>query len=156
VTVLAPLRDASSPPEWFKPAIQEGWLAAFNGYWEPTSDIWDQFPRLYGSSANLTGQAPSASTAHAIAVFGKACAIVYGESFDRPGPRWASTMVRMDRNGALALHRSGAQDSVSGLEPTVFLRHLEDTVGLPHAAGDALSGSGQGAERAPECEEPGR
>lgn len=156
ITVLAPLRDASSPPEWTKPAIRNGWLAAFNGYWEPTSDIWDKFPRLYGSSANLTGQPASASAARAKAVFGTACAIVNGESFDRPEPRWASTMVRMDRSGELTLHRSGAQDSVSGLEPTEFLRHLADSVGLPRAARDALSGSGGGAEIAPECEEPGR
>jgi tRNA A37 threonylcarbamoyladenosine synthetase subunit TsaC/SUA5/YrdC len=130
VTVLVPLR-APHPP-WVTPAVRDGWLAAFNGWWAPTARLWDRFPRLYGSSANLTGEPPAPSAAAAAGMFGAECVVVNAGAFDHaPGPRWASTMVRIDRAGLLDLYRTGANDAVHGREPRAFLRHLSATVGLP-------------------------
>lgn len=131
LTVLVPLLTSVPSPGWLAPAIRDGYLAAFNGYWGTTACLWERFPRLYGSSANLTGQPPVASAAQAVAMFGGDCAVVDGGALeDAPRPRSASTMVRIDRAGRLSLYRSGAHDMAGGRGPAGFVRHLAADVGL--------------------------
>jgi tRNA A37 threonylcarbamoyladenosine synthetase subunit TsaC/SUA5/YrdC len=131
LTVLLPLRESVPPPDWVAPAIRDGYLAAFNGYWVATACLWERFPRLYGSSANLTGQPPAATAAQAVAMFGTDCPVVDADGLeDAPGPRSASTMVRIDRGGRLGLHRTGAHDAASGRVPAEYVRHLAAGVGL--------------------------
>ncbi|MBB2891910.1 Sua5/YciO/YrdC/YwlC family protein [Flexivirga oryzae] len=131
LSLLLPLRDRMAHPDWFTPAVRDGNLAVFNGYWEPTATLWEAFPRLYGSSANLTGQPPAASAAEARAHFGPHQVVVdAGESTPTSGPRRSSTMLRLDRAGGICLHRSGAQDSASGLGAQAYLARLADRVGL--------------------------
>lgn len=134
LTVLVPLRDQLPHPEWVTPAVRDGYLAAFNGYWAATALLWDSFPRLYGSSANLTGKPPATSAAQAMAIFGADRAVgdpTVDPAVDPPGPRSPSTMVRIHPSGRLQLYRAGAQDAALGLAPGEFLRHLASTVGLP-------------------------
>ena len=69
ITVLAPIRSDPTMPEWLAPAIQDGWVAFFDGAWGPLALLWLTFPFLYGSSANRTGEAPAASAAEARAQF---------------------------------------------------------------------------------------
>lgn len=131
LTVLVPISSQVPPPQWVAPAIRDGYLAAFNGYWAATAYLWERFGRLYGSSANISGQPPATSAAQAVAMFGADCAVVdVGEFEGTPGPRSASTMVRIDRSGRLELYRAGAQDAASGREPAGFVRHLAAGVGL--------------------------
>jgi tRNA A37 threonylcarbamoyladenosine synthetase subunit TsaC/SUA5/YrdC len=131
LTVLLPW-PSGAHPDWATPAIRDGYLAAFNGHWTATAVLWERFPRLYGSSANLTGEPPASSAAQAVAMFGPDCAVVDGgELDDSPGPRSASTIVRIDPAGRLSLYRTGAHDAAHGLEPGQYVRDLAATVGLP-------------------------
>lgn len=134
-TLLMPLRVHAELPDWVVPATRDGYLAAFNGYWSATAGLWERYPRLYGSSANLTGEPPLTSAAEARSTFGPRCVVLdvdmLGES---RALRAASTMLQIDRRGRLGLHRPGAQDAASRLEPEEFLRHLASDVGLPNQA----------------------
>jgi tRNA A37 threonylcarbamoyladenosine synthetase subunit TsaC/SUA5/YrdC len=125
LTLLLPVRpDLPTPP------------------WAPTAPIWERFPRLYGSSANRTGEPPATSAAQARRTFGRDCFVVDAESIidadalgsqsKRSAP---STMMRLDRDGRLSLHRSGAQDQHWAPRPEAFLRNLAELGGLP-VAGD--------------------
>lgn len=58
LSLLVSLRAAASPPDWIGPAAAGGYLAIFSGRWAPLARLWEEFPRLYGSSANRTGQRP--------------------------------------------------------------------------------------------------
>jgi tRNA A37 threonylcarbamoyladenosine synthetase subunit TsaC/SUA5/YrdC len=131
LTLLLPLRSRAPRPGWLEPAIRDGYLAAFNGFWDRTARLWDGFPQLYGSSANLTGEPPATSAAQAMRIFPADCVVIAGDDLeDSPWPRSASTMVRIDRAGRLSLHRAGAQDAASGLGPDDFLRQLAANIGL--------------------------
>lgn len=131
LSVLMPLRGSGAHPPWVSPAVRDGYLAAFNGYWTATACLWQEFPQLYGSSANVTGSGPAASASEARAMFGADCAVVGADRLDgQSGHRSASTMVRIDRTGRLALHRSGAHDTARGLGPDAYLRDLASSVGL--------------------------
>lgn len=132
LSMLVPLRSEVPHPGWVAPAVRNGYLGAFNGRWARTAVLWDRFPRLFGSSANVAGEPPAASAAEALAMFGAECLVV-----DVDGPvgessrRWASTMVRLDRHGRLGLHRAGAHDAGLGLAPDEYLRRLAASVDLP-------------------------
>jgi tRNA A37 threonylcarbamoyladenosine synthetase subunit TsaC/SUA5/YrdC len=142
LTLLLPVRPDLPTPPWIAPAVRAGQLAAFNGWWAPTAPIWERFPRLYGSSANRTGEPPATSAAQARRTFGRDCFVVDAESIidadalgsqsKRSAP---STMMRLDRDGRLSLHRSGAQDQHWAPRPEAFLRNLAELGGLP-VAGD--------------------
>jgi hypothetical protein len=51
IYVLAPIRSDPTMPEWLAPAIKDGWVLFFDGYWGPLVLLWESFPFLYGSSA---------------------------------------------------------------------------------------------------------
>lgn len=138
LSLLVPLRARAPLPCWAIPAEQDDYLAIFNGFWAATARLWRQFPRLFGSSANLSGRPPAATAAQAVTMFGSDCPVVDGGTLNGPPSlRMASTMVRIDRAGRLGLHRSGAQDVSNGRSPEEFLRQLARAVGLPlDATGD--------------------
>jgi tRNA A37 threonylcarbamoyladenosine synthetase subunit TsaC/SUA5/YrdC len=122
LSVLAPLRPDASPPDWTVPAVRNGQLAIFSGRWDRTATLWERFPRLYGSSANRTGCPPAATAAEAAEIFGGDAVVVDGDAFrDTRAAHAASTMIRVTPAGELLLHRSGAQDQSSGLDPAVYL-----------------------------------
>jgi len=142
LSVLLPLRHEVQYPDWVAPAVRDGYLAAFNGYWEPTAALWNGSPRLYGSSANHTGERPAASAAEAREIFGLDRVVVdVDASVAGRGPRWSSTMVRVDRTGGLSLHRTGAQDAASGLTAQAYLARLADSVGLSLSIASTDSGA---------------
>lgn len=112
LTLLLPLRSRVPLPGWVTPAVRDGYLAVFNGHWAVTARLWERFPRLYGSSANITGEPPAASAADAVAMFGGAVPVIDGDSLrGRHSAGTASTMVRFDRAGRLWPYRAGAQDA---------------------------------------------
>lgn len=135
-TVLVTLKPQPVMPAWVEPAVRDNQLAMFNGYWSLTGAVWKKFPRLFGSSANITGERPAGDAEQAAAMFGTSCPII---DVDEGGlavtGRWASTMIRIDRSDCLELARSGAQDRVSGLPPKEFAIGLAVQMGLTSANG---------------------
>lgn len=130
LSLLLPLRGGMRCPEWMTPAVRGGYLGAFSGRWTATAALWDAFPRLFGSSANLTGTAPAASAAQAIAMFGPELSVADAPAGNGPRrQRLASTMLRLDRRGEIALHRTGIHDATAG-SPSEFLRRLATDTGL--------------------------
>lgn len=137
LTVLLPVGGAVPPPSWAGPATRDGQVAVFNGYWAQLGWLWRRFPRLYGSSANRTGAPPASSGAEADAMFAPDTAIADVPVAEHTGRRWSSAMIRVDSAGRISLHRSGAQDRVSGLSSSDFMRELAGSVGLrPSASGE--------------------
>lgn len=130
LSVLLPLRRGTTFPGWVAPAVRDEQLAAFNGSWSPTAAIWRRFPRLFGSSANRTGQAPAATAAQASDALGGECQVIDGDGLHASSVRHAaSTLVRVDRNGYLTLRRTGAQDQ-AWTGPLDYTAHLATVVGL--------------------------
>jgi tRNA A37 threonylcarbamoyladenosine synthetase subunit TsaC/SUA5/YrdC len=133
-TVLLPLRADALGPEWIAPAVRGGEVAVFNGRWDATAPVWERFPRLYGSSANRTGEAPAGSARAARAALGGHCVVIDGDGTgDPPRAAASSSMVRLDRHARLSLYRSGAHDQAWKHRPAAYLRHLADMAGLPAA-----------------------
>lgn len=129
LSLLVPLREAAAHPSWITPAVRHGYLAMFSGRWEPTGRLWDGFPRLFGSSANRTGHKPAATAAEATAVLAGEAPVVDADALrDLDRPHAASSMVRVDRDGTLSLHRHGAQDVASGLDGDAYIRRLSSTL----------------------------
>ncbi len=125
LSLLVPLRGTVSHPDWISPAVRNGYLAMFSGRWAPLAQLWDQFPRLYGSSANRTGQPPAASAAEAVGIVGTDALVVDGDMLrDLGSAHSASSMVRVAPGGELSLYRHGAQDTASGLDPEAYVRQL--------------------------------
>ena len=134
LTLLLPFGDGAGP-RWVAPAVQDGYLAAFNGYWTLTATLWETFPRLYGSSANVTGEPPAGSAREATRMFGPDVPVVDADAVrGDQTTRRASTMLRIDRDRGLHLHRAGAQDA-DHAQPEAFLRHLVTTRDLPFHVG---------------------
>lgn len=135
LSLLLPLRPEAAPPSWVGPAVRAEQVCVFNGRWAPTAVIWERFPRLFGSSANRTGQSPATSAAQARAIFGPDCAVVDGDALGGSRRLAASSMVALDRHGRLSLQRSGAHDQSHGRasapQPEAYLAWLADLVGLP-------------------------
>jgi tRNA A37 threonylcarbamoyladenosine synthetase subunit TsaC/SUA5/YrdC len=130
LSFLAPVRAGAELPAWIRPAVRDGRLGLFAGCWRPLEPLWAGFPRLFGSSANRTGRAPAASAAEAAAAFGDAALVVDGDARrDVAATRGATTIVRMEADGTLALHREGAHDA--GLAPDEFLRRLQAATPVP-------------------------
>lgn len=132
ISLLVPVRSDVRHPSWLAAAVRDGYLGAFNGRWPHTATLWDRFPRLFGSSANVTGEPPAACAAQARAMFGTDCVVVDAPAIDgKPRQRLASTMVRLDRFGRIAVHRSGSHDALGSFPPGEYLRRLSAATGLP-------------------------
>jgi tRNA A37 threonylcarbamoyladenosine synthetase subunit TsaC/SUA5/YrdC len=143
LSLLLPLRREVPPPRWLGPAVQDGYVCLFNGRWARTTVLWERFPRLFGSSANHTGEPPVASAAQARAMFGGSFPVVEaGSADDPPRRRIASTMIRLDRDGCIALHRTGIHDATGAYSPSEFLQHLAGSTGLAIQA-DAATARGE-------------
>lgn len=126
ITVLAPIRSDPAMPEFLAPAIQDGWIVFFDGSWGQLAALWTTFPFLYGSSAHRTGEAPAASAAEARAQFPSGTVVIDADHLRQPAAvHGASTMIRVDPDGRLSLHRSGIQDQVAG-GPDVLLDRLRE------------------------------
>ncbi len=124
LSFLAPVRDDAEPPDWIRPAVRDGSVGLFAGRWRPLAPLRAQFPRLFGSSANRTGQPPTSSAAEADAIFGDAAVVVDGDAQRRgTAMRGATTILRIAPDGTLELHRTGAQNM--GLAAEDYLRRLE-------------------------------
>lgn len=127
LSFLVPLRADHTHPHWIAPAVRDGYLAMFNGWWAPTARLWEAFPRLYGSSANRTGHPPAASAADVDPAMRADAPVVDGDALRHlDQPHAASSMVRASRDGELSLYRHGAQDAASGLAPDAYVRRLAD------------------------------
>jgi heat shock protein HslJ/tRNA A37 threonylcarbamoyladenosine synthetase subunit TsaC/SUA5/YrdC len=125
MSVLAPIRRDPAMPEWLAPAVEDGWVLFFDGQWAGLMLIWECFPFLYGSSANRTGEAPAASAAEARAQFPAGTEILDADHLRTPAAYGASTIIRVDRDGGLTVHRSGIQDQAAG-GPDVLLNRLRE------------------------------
>jgi L-threonylcarbamoyladenylate synthase len=125
LSLLVPLRDTVSHPDWISPAVHNGYLAMFSGRWARLAQLGGQFPHLYGSSANRTGQPPAASAAEAVGIVGTDAVVVDGDALrDLGSAHSASSMVRVAPDGKLSLYRHGAHDAAAGLDPEIYLRRL--------------------------------
>ena len=125
LSLLVPVRDAARLPAWVLPAVRGGELAVFSGWWAPLAALWDRFPRLYGSSANRTGEPPVTSAADAARTLGARAPVIDGDALRDPRRvHAASTMVRVAPDGQLGLYRRGAQDAASGLDIDAYLGRL--------------------------------
>lgn len=116
VSLLLPLRETVPPPPWVAPAIRDGRLLAFGADltvagsgWSPLAELWAAFPRLFGSSANLTGRPPAATASEVRAMFGDGVAIVDGDALRDPGPSSATAILEMTTDGAVTTLREGAR-----------------------------------------------
>jgi tRNA A37 threonylcarbamoyladenosine synthetase subunit TsaC/SUA5/YrdC len=113
VTVLVPVQDVHTLPPWLPPAVRDGNVLLFGTVWTPLKSALAAFPRLYVSSANLTGRPPATTASEAAEMFGGDCLIVDGDAErDLQVAHRATSMVRVGLDGALELVRSGATDDV--------------------------------------------
>ncbi|TDO66648.1 tRNA A37 threonylcarbamoyladenosine synthetase subunit TsaC/SUA5/YrdC [Kribbella sp. VKM Ac-2571] len=126
ISVLAPIRPDPTMPEWLTPAIKDGWVLFFDGAWGELPFLWPSFPFLYGSSANRTGEAPATSAGEARAQFPPGTVIIDADDRRTPAAAYgASTIVRVEPDGRMSLHRSGVQDQEAG-GADVLLDRLRD------------------------------
>ncbi|MDN5913988.1 MAG: Sua5/YciO/YrdC/YwlC family protein [Pseudonocardia sp.] len=125
LSLLVPVRGAARLPAWAQSAVQGGHVAMFSGWWAPLAPLWNRFPRLYGSSANRTGQPPAASAADAASMLGADLPMIDGDALRDPRRvHAASTVVRVTPDGTLSPHRRGAQDAASGLDFDAYVQRL--------------------------------
>ena len=138
LTLLVPVRDDAAAPGWLDPATRDGWALLFGARRPALRPLLDQFPLLYVSSANRSGQPPCPTPAEAAAVFAPAVPVLAepapagsrGPATDHePAQRRATTTVRLHPDGRLDLHRHGAQDLGRPGGPADYLAHLRRTYG---------------------------
>ncbi|WP_170305231.1 hypothetical protein [Kitasatospora viridis] len=129
LTVLVPVATHRQPPPCLAPATLDGWALLFGGRWQPLDALLDEFPVLYATSANLTGQPPVGTTEEALAAFGGATPVLHladppelAAEQRRPG-RASTTTVRLHTGGRMTVHRLGIQDAAHP-DPDAYLRHL--------------------------------
>jgi heat shock protein HslJ/tRNA A37 threonylcarbamoyladenosine synthetase subunit TsaC/SUA5/YrdC len=144
ITVLAPIRSDPTMPEWLAPAIQDGWVVFFDGSWGQLAFLWTSFPFLYGSSANRTGEAPAASAAEARTQFPAGTVIIDADHLRQPAAAYgASTMIRVDPDGRMSLHRSGIQDQEAGGADVILERLSEFSSAVARLDGSTISPLGK-------------
>ncbi|MDN5914350.1 MAG: Sua5/YciO/YrdC/YwlC family protein [Pseudonocardia sp.] len=125
LSLLVPVREAARLPAWARSAVQDDHVAVFSGWWAPLAPLWDRFPRLYGSSANRTGQPPVTSAADVASRLGARVPMIDGDALRDPRRvHTASTIVRVTPDGSLRPHRRGAQDAASGLDLDAYIARL--------------------------------
>ncbi|MFI5695498.1 META domain-containing protein [Kribbella sp. NPDC051586] len=144
ITVLAPIRPDPTRPEWLAPAIQDGWVVFFDGCWGQLAYLWTSFPFLYGSSANRTGEAPAASAAEARRQFPGGTMVIDADHLREPAATYgASTMIRVEPDGRMSLHRSGIQDQAAGGAEVILERLREFRSSVARLDGSASSPLGK-------------
>jgi heat shock protein HslJ/tRNA A37 threonylcarbamoyladenosine synthetase subunit TsaC/SUA5/YrdC len=132
ITVLAPIRSDPTRPEWLAPAVKDGWVLFFDGSWGQLAYLWTSFPFLYGSSANRTGEAPVASAAEARRQFPDGTLIIDADHLREPAAAYgAGTIIRVEPDGRMSLHRSGIQDQEAGGAEVILerLREFRSAIG---------------------------
>lgn len=123
ISFLVPLRARVASPSWIAAAVRDDYLGVFAPWWPPLAPLWQQFPRLFVSSANRTGASPAATAAQAAAAFGPDVVVVDGDALRAPSlTRGATTILRITPQGRLSIYRSGAHDA--DLAPEAFLERL--------------------------------
>ncbi|TDW90985.1 tRNA A37 threonylcarbamoyladenosine synthetase subunit TsaC/SUA5/YrdC [Kribbella pratensis] len=133
MSVLAPIRPDPAMPEWLTPAIKDGWVLFFDGAWGELPFLWTSFPFLYGSSANRTGEAPAASAAEARAQFPPGTVIIDADDRRTPAAAYGvSTIIRVEPDGRMSVHRSGVQDQEAGGADVLLdrLREFRSAIGV--------------------------
>ena len=112
MSVLAPIRPDPTMPEWLAPAIEDGWVLFFDGYWGPLAYFWESHPFLYAGSANRPGEASAASAAEARALFPAGTVILDADDRRAPADAYGlRTVIRVARDGRAAVQRSGIQEA---------------------------------------------
>jgi L-threonylcarbamoyladenylate synthase len=114
VSLLVPVRPGG--PGWLSPATAEGMLGFTSAPWLPDiAKIITEFGHLYVSSANRAGGRPATTAAEAGQAFGDRLVVLDGDPLrDRSGPHGSTTIVRVSRDGDLAVARPGINDQVFG------------------------------------------
>lgn len=126
VTLLVPVH-AHTPSAWTTPALRDGHLLLFGARWQPLTPLLTLFPRLYVSSANLTGRPPAATALQATAMFGPDVPVTDADTLRHPDtPHAATTMLRIAPDGDLTHIRHGAQDQACGGDPNRYLERLRE------------------------------
>ena len=122
--MLAPV--APAPPEWLRPAVQDG-QAFLAAAWLPElRGLLDPFDHIYMSSANRTGDAPALTSREAADQFGGEVVIVDGDPFRAPGvDHGSTTMVQVAGTGRMVIRRHGINDASFAGDDTAYLRDLE-------------------------------
>lgn len=62
---------------------------------------------------------------------------------DPPRRRMASTIIRLDRGGCIALHGAGIHTAIASRSPDAFLRQLADAAGLAAKSSATALGESQ-------------
>jgi L-threonylcarbamoyladenylate synthase len=132
VTLLVPLHPERPAPAWLSPAIRDGHALLFGARWAPLTRLLSEFPHLYLSSANRTGDPPAATAAQAAAMFATHIPVVDGDALRDPDRVHASsTMLRITAAGDLFLARHGIQDTTHdcthGCDRATYLEHCVAT-----------------------------
>lgn len=114
VSLLAPVRPGW--PGWLSPGVSGGMLFFTCTPWlPPVAKIITEFEHLYMSSANLTGGQSATTVAEAGRAFGDMLVVLDGDPLrDLSRPSGSTTMVRVSRDGDLAVARPGINNQAFG------------------------------------------
>jgi L-threonylcarbamoyladenylate synthase len=116
VSLLAPVRPDA--PGWLSPAISGGMVFFTSTPWLPElAAIIVSFGHLYMSSANITGARSATTAAEAGQAFGEKLVVLDGDPYrDQSRPHGSTTMVRISRDGDLAVARAGINNADFGTD----------------------------------------
>lgn len=123
VSLLVPVRPGT--PGWLAPAISGGMVFFTSTPWlDKTATIIDTFGYLYMSSANRTGR-QSATTATAAGQAFDKLIVLDGDAWrDQTRPHGSTAMVRLSRDGELAVVRPGISSSAFGADLDAYANDL--------------------------------
>jgi tRNA A37 threonylcarbamoyladenosine synthetase subunit TsaC/SUA5/YrdC len=134
VSLLVPVRPGT--PGWLAPAISDGMLFFTSTPWlDKAAAIIATFGHLYMSSANMTGGQSATTAAAAGQAFGDKLIVLDGDAWrDQTRPHGSTTMVRLGRNGDLAVARPGINSAAFGADLDAYASDLSQRW---HAASQA-------------------
>ena len=124
VSLLVPVKQEA--PAWLSPAISDG-MAFFTctPWLPPIASIIASFRHLYMSSANITGGRSATTAAEAAQAFGDRLIVLDGDQYrDQSRPQGSTTMVRLSRDGDLAVARPGINNAAFGPDLADYADHL--------------------------------
>jgi tRNA A37 threonylcarbamoyladenosine synthetase subunit TsaC/SUA5/YrdC len=116
VSLLAPAHPDA--PGWLAPATADGMVFFTCTPWLPQlASIVADFGYLYMSSANITGSRSAVTAAEAAEAFGEKLIVLDGDPYrDQSRPQGSTTMVRLSRDGDLAVARPGINNAAFGTD----------------------------------------